>query len=286
MSLKSLLPVLLLAPVYLSACAQTISQKTVVPAPIVQVIVPSAKPQAAPVATADPLLDNRPAVSVNASTPPASAELPLLNLGQPIIGPSASPLLPAEINRFLDAIPEPELTKAYGLSLHEAILPLWQKRYQSVKEDPYEVLKMYLDAGMIAWYNDTLAGVLNAQVLTSKTPWLFPSYAQMDAQAVSRSKEYAIRSYYRSTSSLQHFALTDFDNRTVNLVSKNGRGEYTELSPQDARALAPTSPHNGSSFKFHLLSSASGADAELTMLYADGWKVDFWTPNILVAFMP
>lgn len=272
----------------LSACEQNISQKTVVPAPTVTVVVQpsvtaSSKPMASPEPAASP--DPSPSGSLKPSVT-ASAQLPTLNLDAPISGASPSPLIAPGIDKFADSIPAPVLTKGYDARDREVILLLWQKRYEQRKEKPYEVLKMYLDAGMIAWYNESLASALNAQILATKTPWLFPNYTLMDAQAVAKSKEYAIRSYFRGTSPLTGYSLVDFEARTANLVNKNSRGEYTELNAQDLRSLAPSVPHEGDSFKCHLYSSASRSDVELTMLYKDGWKVDFWTPNILVAFMP
>lgn len=277
----------------LSACEQNITQKTVVPTPTVNVVVQpsvaaSSKPPASPPAdpaTAATSPDSSPSDSPKPSLT-ASAQLPTLNLNAPISGASPSPLIAPGIDKFADSIPAPVLTKDYDARDREVILLLWQKRYEQSKDKPYEVLKMYLDAGMIAWYNESLASTLNAQVLATKTPWLFPNYTSMDAQAVAKSKEYAIRSYFRGTSPLTSYSLVDFEARTVNLVNKNSRGEYKELNAQDLRSLAPPVPHEGDSFKCHLYSSASRSDVELTMLYKDGWKVDFWTPNILVAFMP
>ncbi|HEY9839418.1 MAG TPA: hypothetical protein V6D23_03100 [Candidatus Obscuribacterales bacterium] len=226
---------------------------------------------------------NQPLPTGTASAKPALPELEL----SAIPGPSATPYLPVGLERFASSIPEPASTRGYDSQSMAAAQLLWQQHYLQIRHDPYEVLRMYLDAGMIAWYNETLAAGLNQQVLHSKTPWLFPSYPLMDAQAVAGSKEYAIRSYFRATSKLNNYLLPDFEARTVNLVSKNSRGEYLELGAQDLSRLAPAVPSEGSSFKCHLYSSASRSDVELSMIYHEGgWKVDFWTPNILVVFMP
>lgn len=280
----------------LSACEQQITQIAQVPPPIVRVSVPpatiqvvvqaSAGPSAAVTAAPAAGSSGTIAVSSPAAPRPSASQLPRLELA-PITGPSAPPVIPPEIEKFEYSIPAPESTRDYGNQDIQLARIYWQQRYLRQRQDAFQVLKMYLDSALIAWHNEALAASLNEEVLFTKAPLLFPNFARQDAAAIAKAKEYAIRSYFRGTSSVTGYSLADFQSRSVNVVSKNSRGEMIELGSQDAAALAPANPRPGDSFKYRLFSSASRSDVELTMIYQDnGWKVDFWTPNILVAFLP
>lgn len=277
----------LLSVCLLSACEQKIIQN-------VNNILPTQAPGISPLASASPLAEpsKRPAVvplntpSPEKSPPTAqpSASLPGISLS-PIVGPSATPIFDQELERFAYSIPEPEKTKNYNAQNIQAAQALWTRRYDRFRKEPYQVLKMYFDAALIAWHNENLTAKLNESILYSGAPWLFPKYALMDAQAIAKAKEYAIRSYFRGTQPLNQYYLADFQNRTVNIVSKNSRGEYIELSTQDLITQAPSEPKDGDTLKIHVLSSATDKDAEVTLIYKKGWKVDFWTPNVLVVFL-
>lgn len=203
----------------------------------------------------------------------------------PIIGPSPTPIFKADIEKFEYTIVEPDRTQSYNQYDIEIASAFWLKRYERLKKDPYQVLKMYFDAALIAKYNENLTTELNKIMMYTKTSWLFPNFAQMDAQAIAKAKEYAIRSYYKNTLELNNYTLPDFQKRTLHTVNKNSRGEYVDLTQQDINSLAPKDPADGQEFKIKIYSQATQKDAEITLIYKRGWKINFWTPNILVLFL-
>jgi hypothetical protein len=279
-ALRSVLALLILT---LCACEQSISQQTNVPPPIVNVTVNTA-PSPTPRPTARPA-SPRPASPMPTPRPSATPTLPSIDLN-PITGPQLPDETPPGLDKFLTSIPDPELTRDYDTRAGEMALALWTRRYNDGRQDPYHVLKMYLDAGLIAGENEALAASLNRPIMHSQTPLLFPEYARLDAEAVAKAKPFAIRSYYRGTSEVNSYALPDFEARIVNVVSKTSSGGFKQLSVPDVRKQAPESPRYGEKVKYLLYSSARKAEAEVTLIYDNGgWKINFWTPNVLVLFL-
>ncbi|PKL76158.1 MAG: hypothetical protein CVV27_11740 [Candidatus Melainabacteria bacterium HGW-Melainabacteria-1] len=268
----------------LCACEQTIVQQVDVPPAVVHVqtvIQPPAQSNIQPTLQPRPLPNPspRPATGTQSAAPLPLPEIPL----KPIAGPSAASVMPPELERFADSIPEPEITAAYDSRSIEMAAVLWQQRYTRSRANVAAVLGMYLDAALLAWHNENLTATLNQTIMHSKVAFIVPDFARLDAEAVAKEKEYAIRSYFQGTAKFNNYLLPDFEQRQPHFVSKNSRGEYTTLSAGDVAQLASASPREGDSVKLHLLSSAGGEMAEVTLIYhKGGWKIDYWAPNILV----
>lgn len=285
------LPALLLASILLSSCAdQNIIQTVQVVQPTAPPASPTPRVSSTPRPQAEPSQLTPSQASPSRPSPtPRATPLPILPSIAPILnGPNLGAVdYNVQFELFATGIPQAELTAEFGPRDFDLILAFWQQRYDKVRTQPYEVLKMYLDAGLIAGYNTALAARLNEVILHSAIAHLLTDFTEKDAEAIAKSKPYAIRSYFRGTRKSGNYTVPDWETRTVNVVQKGAQGSYRELSPGDVNALAPQEPDEGDTYKPLLYSSARDNHAELTLIYKrGGWKVDYWTPNVLVLFMP
>lgn len=153
---------------------------------------------------------------------------------------------------FSSDIPNPSQLKDLTSSEQEQATTLWLQRWEKSKTNAFEVLKMYVDAYLVASGNQSLARQLLAPLTIGGSSTIAP---QPIATASQGRGAATIRSYFKGTQPSDNFAISDFKQRQLQVAQ-----DTNSLAPVPADNPASLSPANaspGSVYTFALISNAT-----------------------------
>lgn len=164
----------------------------------------------------------------------------------------ASPQAPSDkVAIFATDIPHPDQLKDLTSSEQAQAAALWLKRWENSKTNAFEVLKMYVDAYVVASGNQDLARQLLAPLTLGGSSAV--SAQQITTAAQGRGAA-MIRSYYKGTQPGDNFLINDFKQRQLQVAQDTH--SLAPVPAENPAGLVPDKATPGSIYTYALISNA------------------------------